>query len=345
VAAKTLLAQASVATRGEAMLEAGRALALDRTNSDAQALIAQLLLERPAEVPPEVDAAIEAARVEAGSVQLRTAVKTNLAYFLAAPLLLLTQVKAPSVLLVVAGLLMATAVVFDFGARRAKPVGRLMYLGLFLQCSLLAAVAILFSPFLVLPGLAAISVTAFAAHPTSNVPVAIVAIHILAIVAPIAAELLGILPHTFSISGATLSISPWAMVMPAFHLVWIVTLFAIAQIITAAMLVRQLRRAQESAQRDVYSYRWHLEQLVRELKLLVNPVASAFLDELFCDALAEHAKRSAHFFAAMRRRRDREPHGQRDRRRPEQRAGDRQHAAIVSEVQRNTGRQLEARAQ
>ncbi len=262
-AAKALLAQASVATRGEAMLEAGRALALDRTNSDAQALIAQLLLERPAEVPPEVDAAIEAARVEAGSVQLRTAVKTNLAYFLAAPLLLLTQVKAPSVLLVVVGLLMATAIVFEFGARRAKPVGPLMYLGLFLQCSLLVAVAILFSPFLVLPGLAAISVTAFAAHPTSNVPVAIVGFHILAIVGPIAAELLGILPHTFSISGATLSISPWAMVMPAFHLVWIVTLFAIAQLVTAVMLVRQLRRAQETAQRDVYSYRWHLEQLVR----------------------------------------------------------------------------------
>jgi len=262
-AAKALLAQASVATRGDAMLEAGRALALDRTNRDAQALIAQLLLERPAEVPPEVDAAIEAARVEAGSVQLRTAVKTNLAYFLAAPLLLLTEVRAPSVLLVIAGLLLATAALFTFGARRAKPVGRLMYLGLFLQCSLLVAIAVLFSPFLLLPGLAAISVTAFATHPTSNVPFAIIAMHVLALVTPIAAELLGILPHTFSTSGATLSISPWALVIPAVHLVWVVTLFAIAQMLTAVMLVLQIRRAQESAQRDVYSYRWHLEQLVR----------------------------------------------------------------------------------
>lgn len=260
---RNLLAGATLQGRADAMLEAGRALALAPTNRDAQSLIAQLLLERPSEIPPEVDARVEVARVAMGRVLMRTAVKTNLAYFLAAPLLLLTRIASPAVLVVLAVLLLADAAVLGLGARRQQPVGRLVYLALTLHCSLLAVTGVVFSPFLVLPALAAISVTAFVAHPTRSLPFAVVVGHALAVGVPLIAELIGVLPRTFSLSGDTLSITPWAVVVPAVHMVWIVSLLTLVQLGTAAVLVLDLRRAEASAQRDVYLNRWHLEQLVR----------------------------------------------------------------------------------
>ena len=70
------------------------------------------------------------------------------------------------------------------------------------------------------------------------------------------------LPRTFTMDHATLAITPWVVVVSAPELVWIVTIFAAGQLATVAMLVRQLRRAEESAQRDVHVNAWHMRQLL-----------------------------------------------------------------------------------
>jgi serine/threonine protein kinase len=261
-AAFGLLEQQGADARAAAMNEAGRALALDPSNRDAQAIIGRLLLEPPPATPPEVESMIEAARVDMGRVQLRTAVRTNLAYFLAAPLLFLTTVRQPLVPIALAVFLAADTVLLASGVRRTRPVGRLLYVALTIHCLLIASAAMLFSPFLVLPALAAISVTAFIAHPTSTRPWAIVGAHMLAVVGPLLGELLGFLPRTFVLDGVELSIHPWAIDIPAIHLAWIVTGFALVQLATAAVLVLQIRRAGDAAQHEVYVNAWHLRQLL-----------------------------------------------------------------------------------
>jgi serine/threonine-protein kinase len=261
-AAHGLLAQPGSVARAGAMAEAGRALALDPTHRDAQALIGRLLLERPPEIPAEVEQAVVAARVESAKVQLRTAARTYLAYLALAPVLLFSTIHEPLVLIALGTLLVSNAALMATVARRSTPVGRVFYLALGIHGALLAANAVLFSPFLVLPALAATSVAAFVAHPTRSGPVAIVGVHIAALVGPLLAELVGILPRTFATHGATLAITPWAVEAPAMQLAWVVTAIGATQLVAAALLVLQLRRAEERAQHDVYLNAWHLKQLL-----------------------------------------------------------------------------------
>jgi serine/threonine-protein kinase len=260
--ARELLASPGTAARAGAMAEAGRALALDPTHAGAQALIGRLLLERPAEIPAEVGAAVGQARVVSAKVQLRTAARTYLAYFGLAPLLLFTTIEQPLVLVAIAALILSNAGLSLWMARRGAPIGRMFYLGLVIHAVLLATNAMLFSPFLVIPALAATSVAAFASHPTRSGPRLIVLVHALALVTPVIGELVGLLPPTFTTVGATLAITPWAVVLPATRMVWVVSLIGVTQLIAAATLVRQLRRAEEAAQQDVYLNAWHLQQLL-----------------------------------------------------------------------------------
>ena len=261
--ARALLDQPGSEPRGKAMAAAGRALGLDPSHRDAQALIGRLLLESPAEMPPEVAMKSEAARVELAKVQLRAGARVYLAYFLVAPILLLTSIHAPLVLVAVGALLVLNAVVLALVGRSGRPVGRFLFVSLPLHCALLTTSAILFSPLIVLPTLAATSVTAFISHPTRTRPWVIVVLHLAAVIGPLVAELVGLLPRTFSTAGDSLTITPWAVVVPASQFIWVATLINTTQVIAGAILVMHLRRAEEAAQQAVYLNAWHLGQLLR----------------------------------------------------------------------------------
>ncbi len=78
--AQQLLADARAAShRRDQIRAAGRALALDPENRDAAGLVAQLMLEPPAQTPPEVEAEIADEELRTIEAQRRFTIGTNLA--------------------------------------------------------------------------------------------------------------------------------------------------------------------------------------------------------------------------------------------------------------------------
>ena len=247
--------------RAEAMRDAGRALALDPTNTDAQQLLGRLLLEPPAVIPPAVRAAVAAERVRAGQVQLRSAAKIYAGSLLLVPLVLALGVRVAWPAAVCAALMVAGVVGTWWQSRRAVPVGRLFHVALALHAALLAASGVLLGPLLLLPLLAVGSSTTFALTPTARSPAANVVAHALAFAAPLALELAGVVPRTFGIDAAGLHLHPWAVALGGGELVALLALTLAGQLVANVVLVARQRRIQEAAQEDVHLRSWHLRQL------------------------------------------------------------------------------------
>jgi serine/threonine-protein kinase len=250
------------AGRAAAMHEAGRALALDPANLAAQQLIGRLLLEPPAETPPEVEAAIERDRIEAGKTHFRAGAFAYIGYFLFFPGLLWIGVKSwPLVLTLGAITILNTGILF-WASRRGRIEGRLVYLALLCDYTLVVGTGILISPILVLPMLAVASMMAFLTQPMMKHHLAAVVSASLAVTVPLVLEWAGVLPRTVTISGDTIVITPWATGADSVG-TWIVLLGAtLATLYAIAGIVLPLKFAQLAAERRNALHVWHLRHLV-----------------------------------------------------------------------------------
>lgn len=86
--------------------------------------------------------------------------------------------------------------------------------------------------------------------------------HLAAIVTPIGLELAGILPRTFTFDAAGLRIHPWVVDLAPHVLVITFVVSTALQVIATSILVSQLRRAKDSAERTMQLQLWHLRHLV-----------------------------------------------------------------------------------
>lgn len=248
--------------RGDAMREAGRALALDPTCDAAQRLLGRLLLDPPSRPLPAVQASVDAERLVTGQVQLRSAARVYLAFALFVPLLLFLGTRATWLLVVLGTLELGNAGLTWWGSRRTRPLGRLAYLVIAVHGPLLALVCMLFSPLVGVPALAIGSIAAFAAFPMLHKPITIVVVHLAAVAIPLALEWAGVVPRTFSIHGNAIQIQPWAMDITGATLVVLAFVAFAVQAVTTVLLIAVQRGAQEKAQHQVHVQSWHLRQLL-----------------------------------------------------------------------------------
>jgi len=250
--------------RRTAMREAGRALALDPTLTGAAELITRLMLEPPKEVPKEVAQAIDS---DNEMIVQRTAVYgmwTNLIYLVFAPLLLWVGMEQPAYIIAMFGLAITNALIMRYYATHGDQFKPLL-VG-FTSVLLVAMVALTFSPFLVAPGIAAVTAMGLVFGPagvTRRRGVPIIIAMSLAVLGPWIAELIGAIPSTMSIDGKV------TIQSPALSLTRVPTLVLLASytvmLITAAVLrATGLRRAERSARRSLHLQAWHLRQLVPE---------------------------------------------------------------------------------
>jgi serine/threonine-protein kinase len=250
--------------RRTAMREAGRALALDPTLTGAAELITRLMLEPPQTIPKEVAQAIDS---DNEKIVQRTAVYgmwTNLSYLVFAPLLLWVGMVQPAYVIVMFGLAITNAALMRYYAAhgdRFKPllVGTTSVL-------LVASVALTFSPFLVAPGIAAVTAMGLVFGPAGVMrrrAVVIIFAMSLAVLAPWLGELIGSIPSTMTIDGAVTMRSPALSLTPVPTLVLLVS-YTVMLITAAVMRATGLRRAERSARRSLHLQAWHLRQLVPE---------------------------------------------------------------------------------
>jgi serine/threonine-protein kinase len=259
------LAEAAlVATdRATAMREAGRALAVDPDSARAQALLARLLLEAPAETPAPARAAADAERAKVRQSLLVTGAWGYIALGLGIPILLVAPNHDRGLILAFA--LMPIVIGFMVVLVSRRPVQlRTPWYFVLLACNTLglAMGGIVFGPLLVMPFAVIASLACWLSVPTGYPAWITVAGHVLAIVPVVILELCGVLPSTFAIVGHSLVLTPHAFeINPVSTTVLLSFAFAVEMAHTI-FFIASSRRIYQTAQDRVHTHTWHLEQLL-----------------------------------------------------------------------------------
>ncbi|MGE5187066.1 MAG: serine/threonine-protein kinase [Acidobacteriota bacterium] len=250
------------AGRATAMSDAGRALALDPTNADAQQLLARLLLESPREMPPEAARKIAAEREQTTRQVLRRGALAYVVNLCLMPAAMLLGLQFGWPLVVLGTLLVALIALCYAGSRSGRLGGGVVAAVVILHAVLLACCGLFLDALTFAPIFAFGSLPIMLMIPAVRLPRVAVASHLLAIAVPIALELTGVVRSTFHIEGSTLTIHPWALDVPASAFVIILLVTMTMQMFVNGAIFTGQRAAQERAQEQLHVHSWHLAQLV-----------------------------------------------------------------------------------
>ena len=250
--------------RAEAIREAGRALALDPGNAQAQAVLGRMMLDAPNELPSDVAAEIERDRSETRQVVLRW---ITLGYLGVAALFATTLIALRVVhpVVVFAGLASSTAAACRawIGSRhplreRSPVVAQLFVL----NAANLAAVAIVFGPLVLAPMFVITSIAIGLVQPTGFSWLTTVGSQVAGIAVPLVLEWSGVMPPTFH----GMALTPWVINATPVQTVVIVLVALAFQIAITAAIVVIRARTQELVEVRLYAMRWHPEQLLPQRK-------------------------------------------------------------------------------
>jgi eukaryotic-like serine/threonine-protein kinase len=252
-----------VAERATAMREAGRAIALDPRGSGAAELVGRLMLEPPAQIPPDVTSAIERNEEYAARGKLRVMAFSMLAFLGVVPISWWVGLRSWSSMLWVTAAIALNLAHTWYLARR--PGGLTAYdsaRSVLLFGVLVAVIAREFSPFVMAPSIAAISVVLFLVDARARFSF-IIATHVAAVVLPWVAELVGVAPRTIrSLPDGDLVFHAAAIYANQPKVEIALATFVVTTLISAGYIARQLAIAQRSAMQTTELQAWHLRQLV-----------------------------------------------------------------------------------
>ena len=246
--------------RRVAIEEGGRALALDPTLAPASALISSLLLAPPRTVPAEVERALADDGRRWSEHRARTGLRTHPAYLLGAlsvviaghPAYLVPLVAATLVLTILDALIVRR--VFDAPS----------WLFPLMLAPLLAVLAHLYSPAIVAPALAAIAGVNLALDPRLRRPRQIAwlaAVLAGSVLAPLAAERLGLVPTTMSSDGDALLLrAPGLLSGRAEDVLFVAFVFVIVG--AAIAFGRSIANHELALRTRLHVISWHLGHLV-----------------------------------------------------------------------------------
>ena len=260
-------AQAALARGGDdgraiAMREAGRAFVLDSTNKDAQDIIARLTLSTPKPLPA---AAIEAANLSRARVRRRVLGWGAASYaFIALGLcsLFMFPVRHMWPLVSSIGVLVAISASLGWMSMRLMPMRSLWYLWILaLNTLVLITTSYIFGPLLIVPVFLCGSLAVYLNTPIGFHPSMVVVTHVAAMVIPLATELTGITPRTFSMEHG-LHLQPYAVDLPTSGLVMVMIVAMILQFANTTITALSQRRGQEVALDRIHAQSWHLRQLL-----------------------------------------------------------------------------------
>ena len=250
------------AERATAMREAGRALALDPTSGAAD-IIGSLMLEPPRTQPREVAERI--AQIEGATARDKTHTVSIIVMTYAAfvPLLLWIGVRDMAWIWL---FLVCTAIDGGYAwavtrTRRSSPTTSI-YIGIAINAVVTGMLARMFSPLLVAPGIAAVSMMMFAVDMRLRVS-ALAAMAIASVFVPWLLELAGVFSRTISAANGTLVIQAPAIDvhLPAAEVT--LAVYALALIVLAGIASRRVGQATRAALATTELQAWHLRQLTR----------------------------------------------------------------------------------
>ena len=262
----TLAEEDSPDRRALAMREAGAALALDPTRSDAAEIITRLMIEPPAVAPPEVERALDEERFQ---MFRRNAVASLFAMggMLGIGVLILSQTHARG--MEIATILAITAVMVVItmwvrGHARMHPwISPLATLGL---AGVVAMFARMYPPFFVAPllaGMVAIMTPFTMQYVRLRSSLFMIACMLCAILIPYLGEVAGWFSSTFTFVPEGVVFHTPALRGPESWQIAIVVTYIIISVVFSGWMGFVTRETERSARRQLHLQAWHLQQLVR----------------------------------------------------------------------------------
>jgi len=242
--------------RRRGVLEAGRALALDPMNEEAQTAMLRLLTEPPRELPDEVVHELDEAAARRREGGDRLSAWAMASGFLYLPLFLWMKIESYAALAVFYALILAT-IAISLVPPRKRPL-------LLISASVLASVTAtvtVFGPFIGLPALAAVAVAVFNSYNhRGRAYVCVMACSSFAI--PALAQWLGVLRPSFTLDGRAIHVTPWMVSFPPGATFAMLLLTSIGFVVMAAIVTARMHDHLTEAERRLAVQAWQLRQLV-----------------------------------------------------------------------------------
>jgi hypothetical protein len=196
------------AARARGLQELGAALALEPSNEDAMQTLMRVLLEAPAELPPEAEAELEAMERRD---RIRGAKDGVLVYSLmgiSAPILLMMHVREPLLFAALTLATLGTMAYFAWMWRTGNADRRYMRFGVPLSFLLVGLTTSVFGPFVLAPGTAVVTLAAFLVNLRAGPAVRrqLLVGGLASVLVPAALELLGLVPPSYVVESGTIRI-------------------------------------------------------------------------------------------------------------------------------------------
>ena len=248
-------------TRRAAMREAGRALALDPKLAGAAELVTRLMLEPPREVPAEVVSSIAAEDLQTIRANARTAMYVYFGYLAFVPAIAagagLGMVAALGALIVLNMTLLGL-----HGHTRVTPRPLRLVLA---NAALVFFIAMMFSPLLVAPGVAAVTGMLLVFSPTYRrftQAAGVIVVMSAAVVGPWIAERAGWIARTTVNGEAGIAIVAPGLHVHAFFQNFMLVGVALALIVIASLMGWAVRQSERRVRQALHLQAWQLRQLV-----------------------------------------------------------------------------------
>ncbi|MBL0213910.1 MAG: serine/threonine protein kinase [Myxococcales bacterium] len=252
------------AQRSLAMREAGMALALDPTLTAAAELVGRLMLEPPQTTPPEVEAAILADDVKTMQGNARVGIYAYVAFFAFMPMVWWIAPQGSPWVLAISLLILLNLGICYWGSR-VNPIGKEGIIAV-TNAILLAIVARMYTPFLIAPGLAAMSAMAIMFTPTRSKLTSIagmVGLPAVAVLGPWLLERFDLLSITTTVDHRGILMNAVAIAGDETSTLTVAALYVLGLIAAAAGMASRMHTRERTAKRRLHLQAWQLRQLVQ----------------------------------------------------------------------------------
>ncbi|HUJ59963.1 MAG TPA: serine/threonine-protein kinase [Kofleriaceae bacterium] len=249
--------------RGDAMRAAGRALALDPEAAGAAELVTALMLEPPAEPPPELHEALRQADADTVRRHARTAVLAYMAIAGFLPIAIWNGIRKWDVVLLVFALACGMAAAAHRIGRRPERTLAEMMVYVAGNVLLIGMITRMAGPFTFVPALTCVILMSVMAYPQFIArPALLIGTMVFAFVLPVVLELTGALARTWELAPGELISHAGALEVGGSQTLVLLIAASLITILIAGIDAARIYRASREAQRRLTIQAWHLRQLL-----------------------------------------------------------------------------------
>ncbi len=249
--------------RGRALRDAGRAIALDPSNSDAIGTLIRLLTDPPREVPPEALAEVRRERLLNLSTGDRIASRGFMSWFVLAPLGLVMGIGSWPAALLSTGAWMVAAAVPYFASRSVRHHAKANMPMLLSGAFAIACTSALFGPYFFLPGFAIIFGMLFVlVPPDPSRRYLAMALSLLTILLPTLLAWVGVIPQPYEIGSDRIVIHAVMLHFSPVSTQIFLLVSSLAVVLTACLMSARFYDALAQAQERLYIQSWQLRQML-----------------------------------------------------------------------------------